>query len=283
MADVDKRGIGHAHAVFYEAYLACLEAKRRFGDANIVYKRGVASQDHPIEKLAKSYKIFRDRIYARNMRKQGQIEHRYSHLDEEGSHRYSHIDNDGIRHTKVCQGGAKLASRSHLIATILYTSEGLYIIFEEARLANACKMVNSNAREQPEANLPSSLKRVTSLSISGKLGSTSFGEDTIQIKFFVAEVITGKKKDVEDAGHHGLVDPTLNTEEALQDILSMFLKPVDIAKKDINKPSKRLVSVTASTSPPLFQGKRSEVASPKGGNHRVQPLEIAVFKDDEQE
>ncbi|KAI5055346.1 hypothetical protein GOP47_0030491 [Adiantum capillus-veneris] len=211
------------------------------------------------------------------MRKQGQIEHRYSHLDDEGSYRYSHLDDDGIRHTKVCQGGAKLA-------TFLYNTEGLYISFKEARLANACKKVNSNAREQPEANLPSSLKPVTSLSISGKLGSNSFGEDTIQIKKFVAEVITGKEKDVEDAGHHGLVDPTINTEEAaLQDILSMFLKPLDIAKKYISKPSKRLVSVTAATSPPLFQGKRREVASPKGGNHQVQPLEIVVFKDDEQE
>ena len=42
IAELDEKGVGHDHALFYEAYATCLEAKRRFGDANNIYKRGLS-------------------------------------------------------------------------------------------------------------------------------------------------------------------------------------------------------------------------------------------------
>lgn len=50
------------------------------------------------------------------------------------------------------------------------------------------------------------------------------GEDTVVVKF-VGNVIVGKS-DVEDARHHGLVEPTINTKEAIHAINSMFREPL---------------------------------------------------------
>lgn len=59
-------------------------------------------------------------------------------------------------------------------------------------------------------------------------------EDTI-IQRFVGSTIVGESK-VENACHHGLVDPTINLKEAINDINSMFGQPLNIMKT--NKPKK---------------------------------------------
>lgn len=51
------------------------------------------------------------------------------------------------------------------------------------------------------------------------------GEDTVVVKF-VGNAIVGKS-DVEDARHHGLVEPTINTKEAMHAINSMFREPLE--------------------------------------------------------
>ncbi|KAI5072542.1 hypothetical protein GOP47_0012648 [Adiantum capillus-veneris] len=277
MAELDERGIGHTHALFYEAYATCLEAKRRFGDANNVYKRGLASQAQSTEKLINSYTTFRERMDTRKKRKREQLEQharKSCNIVEEALSRHDDFGDSRIRHMEACQGGAEIVSKSHLIAKNLYTAEGLEISFEELRLASACKNIGSS-REQYKATTASMWNPVTCQSIC-KLDSGSFGEETIQIRNFAAEVITGKEKDVEDARHHGLVDPTINTKEALHDILSMFCKPLDFAKKEKGKPATRVDSLGVS----LLDHKR-KLTSPKVGK-QTQPLEFSVFKDDEE-
>jgi hypothetical protein len=49
-------------------------------------------------------------------------------------------------------------------------------------------------------------------------------EDTMIIRKFVDSAIVGTE--VEDACHHGLVDPTINTKEAMAEINNMFGKPL---------------------------------------------------------
>ncbi|KAH7285007.1 hypothetical protein KP509_33G007200 [Ceratopteris richardii] len=253
MTELDERGIGHIHALFYEAYATSLEAKRRFGDANSVYKRGLASQAQPIDKLMNSYNAFRDRMETRKKRKQDQNGLYYkknsSVIEEPSLHSHDgHVDNR-VRHMEACQGAAEPSLRSYLIATNLYTVE------------------------------------VTSQStpVTDKLGSGSFGEETIQIRNFAAGVITGKEQDVEDARHHGLVDPTINTKEALQDILSMFCKPLDINKNGMGKPSSKKLSYTgaAGSLPSYHDDKRG--AESVNSEIMLQPLGFSVFKDDERE
>ncbi|XP_047270833.1 uncharacterized protein LOC107873282 isoform X2 [Capsicum annuum] len=56
------------------------------------------------------------------------------------------------------------------------------------------------------------------------------GEDTVVAKF-VGNAVVGKS-DVEDARHHGLVEPTINTKEAIHAINSMFREPLEPSLAD---------------------------------------------------
>lgn len=71
-----------------------------------------------------------------------------------------------------------------------------------------------------------SLKKKSSL--KHRDGSENhIGEDTVVVKF-VGTAIVGKSE-AEDACHHGLVEPTINTKEALNAINSMFQEPLEPA------------------------------------------------------
>jgi len=50
-------------------------------------------------------------------------------------------------------------------------------------------------------------------------------DDTVVVRF-VGSALVGKSE-TEDACHHGLVEPTINTKEAMDAINSMFLEPVE--------------------------------------------------------
>ncbi|KAJ4772142.1 Mitotic spindle checkpoint component mad3 [Rhynchospora pubera] len=67
--------------------------------------------------------------------------------------------------------------------------------------------------------------------LNGNLKSINHGlkEDTVMIRKFVGSTISEESK-VENACHHGLVDPTMNLKEAMDEINGMFRKPMDIPK-----------------------------------------------------
>ncbi|KAJ4779918.1 hypothetical protein LUZ62_064175 [Rhynchospora pubera] len=67
--------------------------------------------------------------------------------------------------------------------------------------------------------------------MNGNLKSINHGlkEDTVMIRKFVGSTISEESK-VENACHHGLVDPTMNLKEAMDEINGMFRKPMDIPK-----------------------------------------------------
>ncbi|WJX32474.1 hypothetical protein P8452_20795 [Trifolium repens] len=62
-----------------------------------------------------------------------------------------------------------------------------------------------------------------------RCGNSKFREDTV-VRRFVGSAILDEPK-VENACHHGLVDPTINMKEAMNDINSMFGKPIDFVRK----------------------------------------------------
>lgn len=56
-----------------------------------------------------------------------------------------------------------------------------------------------------------------------------FGEDTVVCRF-VGSTILDEPGEVENVCHHGLVDPTINLKEAMDDINNMFGKPMDFVR-----------------------------------------------------
>ncbi|XP_077245710.1 mad3/BUB1 homology region 1 isoform X2 [Tasmannia lanceolata] len=64
-------------------------------------------------------------------------------------------------------------------------------------------------------------------------------DDTVVCRF-VGSTIFGESE-VENACHHGLVDPTINMKQAMDDINSMFGKPLDLVKTNKKKKRGRLI------------------------------------------
>ncbi|KAF5771043.1 putative mitotic spindle checkpoint protein Bub1/Mad3 [Helianthus annuus] len=64
---------------------------------------------------------------------------------------------------------------------------------------------------------------------SGRVLPAKFREDTVVYRF-VGSTISDEPK-VENVCHHGLVEPTVNLKEAMDDINSMFGKPIEFVRK----------------------------------------------------
>ncbi|KAI3793240.1 hypothetical protein L1987_35856 [Smallanthus sonchifolius] len=64
---------------------------------------------------------------------------------------------------------------------------------------------------------------------SGRVSQAKFREDTVVYRF-VGLTISDEPK-VENVCHHGLVEPTVNLKEAMDDINSMFGKPIEFVRK----------------------------------------------------
>jgi len=66
---------------------------------------------------------------------------------------------------------------------------------------------------------------------------TRFREDTVVCRFVGSAIL--EEPEVENICHHGLVDPTVNLKEAMDDINSMFGKPIDFARTTRRKRQQR--------------------------------------------
>lgn len=67
---------------------------------------------------------------------------------------------------------------------------------------------------------------------------SGFREDTVVCRF-VGSTISDEQKEVENVCHHGLVDPTINLKEAMDDINNMFGKPIDFVRAKGSKKPER--------------------------------------------
>ncbi|KAL2333431.1 hypothetical protein Fmac_014644 [Flemingia macrophylla] len=59
--------------------------------------------------------------------------------------------------------------------------------------------------------------------------NSKFREDTVVCRFVGSAILD--EPEVENVCHHGLVDPTINLKEAMDDINNMFGKPIDFVRK----------------------------------------------------
>lgn len=64
-----------------------------------------------------------------------------------------------------------------------------------------------------------------------------FREDTMMVRRIVGSTIL-EDPQVENACHHGLVEPTINLKEAMDDINNMFGKPIDFVRRRVKRQDK---------------------------------------------
>uniref|UniRef100_A0A0D9XWF7 BUB1 N-terminal domain-containing protein n=1 Tax=Leersia perrieri TaxID=77586 RepID=A0A0D9XWF7_9ORYZ len=190
---MEKNRIGLKRAAFYMAYALYYEKHKMFEDAEKMYCLGTHNLAEPIGELQKAHEQFIHRMELYKRRKQ-----------------------------RVQQ--ERMANNVKSIATSTNQVEGQ---------SRSCTELKSNPVQRsgngcnPHLGFQHPLGRTLSRGTSGDTKSLSRhnSDDTVVVRF-VGSALVGKSE-TEDACHHGLVEPTINTKEAMDAISSMFLEPLE--------------------------------------------------------
>ncbi|KAH9604932.1 hypothetical protein KSS87_002514 [Heliosperma pusillum] len=139
--------------------------------------------------------------------------------------------------------------------------------------------------EEPSTKAPSTSRNV----LTGEFRSTDQDKlcrDDSLVAKFVDSAIVGRSE-VEDARHHGLVEPTINTKEALNAINNMFREPIEpvnaISRSSRNKPK---VNQSTNNVFEVFVDENSDLASRQQDDEKHKTLKnlqepLQIFIDDE--
>ncbi|KAK4786032.1 hypothetical protein SAY86_002721 [Trapa natans] len=189
--------IGSKRSLFYQAYALYYEKAKKYEEAEKVYHFGVQNFAEPMDDLKKSYDQFLCR-FERNKDKKIKITTQHRQVHEK-----------------------KLRKKSRLCHNSLENKENMCRAENKARGAycnsSLNHAVNGKSREEIGKNLDEKLKNKESFKAS----------DDIVLTKFVDTAIVGKPH-VEDACHHGLVEPTINMKEAIDVINGMFSEPIEV-------------------------------------------------------
>ncbi|TVU50687.1 hypothetical protein EJB05_02067 [Eragrostis curvula] len=192
---MEQRGIGHKRASFYMAYALYYEKNRRFEPAEKMYRLGIQNLAEPIGELHKAHEQFVHRMELHKRRKEQK---------------------------------EKMSSKTGSNATSTQQTEGESI---NCKVQKSSTMQKSGSSSNPSLGCypPLGPAKVSTLSRGMsevyKNLSRCNSDDTVVVRF-VGSALVGRSE-TEDACHHGLVEPTINTKEAMDAINSMFLEPLE--------------------------------------------------------
>lgn len=202
---LERNRIGLKRAAFYMAYAIYYEKRRRFQDAEQMYRVGIQNLAEPIEELHKSHDqfIYRMELYQKRKDKEG-MPSRVKPLPRCANQ----VDGQSRNYTELKSNPVQKLGSSSNSSLCRYPP-----------LGHAKDGVPSRGTSGDNKNL-----------------SRCNSDDTVVVRF-VGSALVGKSE-TEDACHHGLVEPTINLKEAMDDINSMFLEPVE-PETMLKKRSKR--------------------------------------------
>ncbi|XP_059627946.1 uncharacterized protein LOC132270762 [Cornus florida] len=239
--------IGIKRSLFYQAYALYYEKVKKFEDAEKMYHLGVKNLAEPIGELQKSYEKFLHRM-ERHMnkkiqRQEGRTVRRppragsLPHRCDESNRNKENLCVE-CRPTGTCPENSLPETQCNFIN--IENKKGLEESPQDGMPMNDRNdsRVSVNSFNVEESSSPS-VKKV----VMGDVGHRNYfnlqddtetetveprkfcSDDTVVVKF-VDTAIVGKSE-AEDACHHGLVEPTINTKEALNAINSMFREPLE--------------------------------------------------------
>uniref|UniRef100_A0A453KBT1 BUB1 N-terminal domain-containing protein n=1 Tax=Aegilops tauschii subsp. strangulata TaxID=200361 RepID=A0A453KBT1_AEGTS len=202
---LERNRIGLKRAAFYMAYAIYYEKRRRFQEAEQMYRVGIQNLAEPIEELHKSHDqfIYRMELYRKRKDKEG-MPSRVKPLPRCANQ----VDGQSRNYTELKSNPVQKLGSSSNSSLCRYPP-----------LGHAKDGVPSRGTSGDNKNL-----------------SRCNSDDTVVVRF-VGSALVGKSE-TEDACHHGLVEPTINLKEAMDDINSMFLEPVE-PETMLKKRSKR--------------------------------------------
>ncbi|KAF8706423.1 hypothetical protein HU200_030693 [Digitaria exilis] len=202
---MERNGIGLKRASFYMAYALYYEKHKRFSDAEKMYRLGIQKEEglltgvfnslaEPIGELHKAHEQFILRMESYKRRKDKE---RIPRKAESSATAMTQVKGE----SKICK--ELKSNMTQKSGNSSNHSSGCYPPLGPAKVGMLPR-ANSGANKH--------LSRCNS-------------DDTVVVRF-VGSALVGKSE-TEDACHHGLVEPTINTKEALDAINSMFLEPLE--------------------------------------------------------
>ncbi|KAK1355116.1 BUB1 N-terminal domain-containing protein [Heracleum sosnowskyi] len=220
--------IGMKMSLFYQAYALYYEKLKRFEEAEKMYHLGAKNLAEPMEELQKSFDQFIQRMVRhKNKRTERQAWKTKNRPLSAGLISLESNENKEINENKDAGHKKSMpetqSKNGHTENTLLFPQSSVSGGMPGKESKNPGTTSNLNLvqlRTIPSLKKKSSLKHHDG-------SENHIGEDTVVVKF-VGTVIVGKSE-AEDACHHGLVEPTINTKEALNAINSMFQEPLEPA------------------------------------------------------
>lgn len=221
---MENNQIGLKHALYYQAYALHYEKLKKFPEADAMFRLGIQRFANPTENLHKSYGAFLERMASRNRRKlkslRARAELRSENIHSEHTHFVVNAD------VSIKEVGNEME---------VYP-KGEYQFEANSSLNHLLEICNNVEKSSPTWNSIAESASHPELDegdhSASSFPSTSCSEDTITVRKFVDSAVCYAEK-VEDAYHHGLVEPTINTKEAMADINDMFGKPLNFERSII--------------------------------------------------
>ncbi|KAM3375880.1 putative inactive serine/threonine-protein kinase bub1 isoform X1 [Capsicum galapagoense] len=226
--------IGIKRSLFYQAYALHYEKVKKFEAAEKMYHLGVQKLAEPFDDLHNSYEQFLHRM---EQRKNKRIQR------QEGKNKIYSLGakNITLNNNEIKENNENLSGNEN--NPVIARDQLPNVRSKHLNMKNEVA-ISQGSRRESQMNetthdgpaLQKELRSDLRLKICG--GDTVeadrcrkfTGEDTVVAKF-VGNAIVGKS-DVEDARHHGLVEPTINTKEAIHAINSMFREPLEPSLAD---------------------------------------------------
>ncbi|KAG9146251.1 hypothetical protein Leryth_007950 [Lithospermum erythrorhizon] len=224
--------IGMKKSLFYQAYALYYEKMKKFESADRMYRLGAQNLAEPMAELSKSYEQFVQRMM---------------------HHKNKKIQRNGRTVKKMPQNVVKVpvkfdnSSRTNDKCMSGKQDKGIHLDASAAEMQhNSLKNQSKDFSQSLEHQIPrmnngevcrdSSVEKglITGLGCKNyskeiELERNEYrkisGEDTMVARFVDTAIIG--KSNAEDARHHGLVEPTINTKEAMLAINSMFREPLE--------------------------------------------------------
>ncbi|CAI0377974.1 unnamed protein product [Linum tenue] len=261
---MEKNQIGMKRSLFYQAYALCYEKMKKYEEAEKMYHLGVQNLAEPVNELQRSYEQFLHRMQRHKTKKSqntlradkrpmsaavrtdennenvcttkaegkqipdgrsGNVKKPLEESNRHGSNGNS-SRNGGFEvyvDSNEAVGGTKLLSKPE-------KKEPLHILIddEEQQVAECCEEEDEEEEDSPFVfTCPQDLS-ASEDGCSRSPRNKLMREDTV-VRRFVGSTILNEPE-VENVCHHGLVDPTVNLKEAMEDINNMFGKPIDFVR-----------------------------------------------------
>ncbi|GAV88077.1 Mad3_BUB1_I domain-containing protein, partial [Cephalotus follicularis] len=205
--------IGMMKSLFYQAYALYYEKQKKFEEAEKMYHLGVQNLAEPLDELQKSYEQFLHRMQRHNKKR-----------IQEGKTAKRPLSARNI--PLKCSE----TEENENICRADYGQSRTWIKGSLSETLPANKFVEGKKTLEKSSQMKKALLKSEHVGISEKKSEEPriFGSDDTVVVKFVDTAIVGKSE-AEDACHHGLVEPTVNTKEAMNAINSMFQEPLDTA------------------------------------------------------